>query len=585
MRTFGTATLIEGNTWRIRAEPHVAVRLKRIFDRAVKVVRGELEIRSTDETCRDLLWALKRYPLELSELDHYELEQRARAYDQRVEDVQQLLLGKITPRPFELALPPRGYQTVATEMLLRTGGLLIADDVGLGKTLCAIAALTQPAARPALVVTLTHLTTQWEREIHRFAPSLRTHILRQGKPYDVSRPRGGRSDYRAPEQGGFPDVLITNYHKLAGWSVVLSGAMRTVVFDECQELRRGGLSQKYRAAVAIMSGARYRVGLSATPIYNYGGEFFHVMECLRPGELGTSEEFLREWCETHYYDQNKARIRDPRAFGTYVREVGLMLRRTRAEVGRELPEVIKVPQYIDADERALESVSNDVAELARIILDRGAVFVERGQAARQLDSQLRQATGIAKAPFVAEFVRLLLEAEEKIVLYGWHRSVYDIWRDRLGDLGPVMFTGSESPPQKEAARRAFIDGNAQVLLMSLRAGAGLDGLQDVCRTVVFGELDWSPGVHEQCIGRVHRDSQGDAVAAYYLLADSGSDPVVADVLGVKKQQIEGLRDPSGIGVEVISRDEDGIRRLAEEVLRRRGESIPQREEAAAGVGG
>ena len=43
----------------------------------------------------------------------------------------------------------------------------------------------------------------------------------------------------------------------------------------------------------------------------------------------------------------------------------------------------------------------------------------------------------------------------------------------------------------------FIDGDARVLMMSLRSGAGLDGLQEVSHTAVFGELDWSPGVHRQ----------------------------------------------------------------------------------------
>src|SRR5579884_3848269 len=43
--------------------------------------------------------------------------------------------------------------------------------------------------------------------------------------------------------------------------------------------------------------------------------------------------------------------------------------------------------------------------------------------------------------------------------------------------------------------------------MSLRSGAGLDGLQEDCTVGVFGELDWSPEQHRQCIGRLDRDGQ------------------------------------------------------------------------------
>lgn len=128
--------------------------------------------------------------------------------------------------------------------------------------------------------------------------------------------------------------------------------------------------------------------------------------------------------------------------------------------------------------------------------------------------------------------------------------------------GCGCYTGEESTAQKEFSRKQFVDGDARLLVMSLRAGAGLDGLQGVCRTVVFGELDWSPGVHEQCIGRVHRDGQPDPVAAYFLIADSGSDPVVADVLGIKRQQSEALRDPDAPLVEALQIEEGHIKKLA-----------------------
>ena len=53
----------------------------------------------------------------------------------------------------------------------------------------------------------------------------------------------------------------------------------------------------------------------------------------------------------------------------------------------------------------------------------------------------------------------------------------------------------------------FISGKTKVFVMSLRTGAGLDGLQEKCSTIVHEELDWSPGVHEQCRGRYFRDGR------------------------------------------------------------------------------
>lgn len=93
------------------------------------------------------------------------------------------------------------------------------------------------------------------------------------------------------------------------------------------------------------------------------------------------------------------------------------------------------------------------------------------------------------------------------------------------------------------------------------------------RAIVFGELDWSPGVHEQCIGRIHRDGQSDPVTAYYLTARDGSDPIIADALGIKREQIAGIRDPDGQLVEKLRGSEINVRRLAQAYLDRRGRRL------------
>jgi superfamily II DNA or RNA helicase len=905
VKTYGTLRLVEGE-WRVRAEPQVILRMKRVFARAAQERSGEVRLRDTLETCRELEWFLARVPLDVDPRDH--LAHRAAEHARRQEVIAQVLAPTYTPPAFDLAVPARTYQRVAADLLLRNGSLLLADDVGLGKTASAICALTDPRALPAVVVTLTHLPRQWKAEIAKFAPALRVAIPKTGKPEDLTRgPRGKAQP--------FPDVVVLNYHKLAGWADTLAAAgIKTVIFDEAQELRTGS-GQKGLAAARLATAAAFRIGLSATPIYNYGGELWNVLDVLAPDALGTHEEFVREWC----VHEVKPRIKDPAAFGTYLRDAGLMLRRTRAEVGRELPPLTKIAHEVDADTEALDRVGDAAAELARVILAQGGTARgEKLRASEELSWMLRQATGIAKAPFVAAFVRLLVESGERVVLFGWHRecfakgtlvlmhdgttkpveqvavgdvvmgpdsrprhvssltrgegplyrvrpnkgepwtcsanhilalhrsernctpfvkmtarqfaslsprsqrgyslyraeavefpsasevvepwlvgywlgdgvsrleqglristadpevvdaaagiaaayglrlhrneckrgatpcsfyhfassrsgrwgrnellnrfralgldrnkripqsyktasiearrqllaglldsdghvyhgtgagsaditskypllaediafvcrslglaayvypchrtdsngvtrayyrvsisgdltaiptkiarkrppvrrqrknvlrtgfaiepagdgeyygfevdgdhlflladftvvhNCYSIWQDRLANLSPALYTGSESPAQKDEARRRFVEGETPVLIMSLRSGAGLDGLQGCARTVVFGELDWSPGVHEQCVGRVHRDGQGDPVVAYYLHADSGSDPVVLDVLGVKRQQIEGLRDPQGALLEQLDAGEGNIRKLAEALLRQRGAKI------------
>ncbi len=552
-KTYGKMWLQDGK-WFIETEPHILIRLKRIFARVGRNRVGAIALSHSAETCRDLEWFCERYPHDVDEASLRELRAGARRHRDMILRLERIIDPDYVPRPFSMALPPRSYQSKEAEVYLNQGFLLIADDVGLGKTCAAICSFTDPRTLPAVVVTLTHLPDQWEDEIRKFAPTLRTHIIRKGTPYELPRfmNRG-------------PDVVIINYHKLVGWADVLKSYASSIVFDEIQELRHAE-SAKFMAAENIAAGCRFRLGLSATPIYNYGGEIFNVLNVLSPGCLGSAAEFTNEWCIGIGSNQ---KIAAPRAFGSYAREHFLMIRHTREEVGRELPPVIRIPHRIGSDRAALDSVENSAAELARIILQQGeSTRGEKMQASERFNNILRQATGIAKAPYVADFVRLLVESGEKVVLCGWHREVYSIWLSKLRDLNPIMYTGSETPSEKARAKESFTKGESSILILSLRSGAGLDGLQAVAGSIVFGELDWSPGVHEQCIGRLYRDGQSRSVAAYFLVAEDGADPVIAEALGLKREQIEGIRNPTLDLIEKLDASGDRTRKLAEFYLDR-----------------
>ncbi len=535
-----------GGVWLIECEPHAMLRLKRTFAKVNDRHLGKTTLVNSEENCRELNWFLGRFPMEMTEEHRAYMAKASATFDKRALDFHQVLSGTLKPRKFKLALPPRKYQKVGAELALMSRGLLVADDLGLGKSATAICTMVEPGTRPALVVTMTHLQTQWGRELTKFAPELRWHIIEKIKPYDIAakmradtikksnkRPKvgtakcpscvgvgchhcafAGRVDKGSDvskqkawtdwmeSEPPFPDVIIVNYHKLSKWAEVLASKIESVVFDECQELRRRGTygdrTAKSLAAEHISRSTNYRIGLSATPIYNYGGEMWNILDILQPDSLGSKAEFQREWC-SYSYSEDKARITNPKAFGHFVRESGLMIRRTRREVGRELPPLTRIPYHVDSDPKILDEVKDAAAELARIILSQGEAFTAKGQAARELDWKLRQATGLGKAPHVANFVKMLIESEQQVILYGWHHAVYDVWKAALKEYNPVLFTGQESVKQKDRAREAFVAGDARVLIMSLRSGAGLDGLQECCNVGVFGELDWSPGVHEQCL--------------------------------------------------------------------------------------
>src|SRR5690606_37644265 len=123
-------------------------------------------------------------------------------------------------------------------------------------------------------------------------------------------------------------------------------------------------------------------------------------------------------------------------------------------------------------------------------------FHGKGEAARRITEQARHATGVAKAPHVADFVETLIAAGERPLVFAWHHEVHDLLGEHLEKHARlVRITGRESQAQKADAVRVFDAGEADAVLLSLRSTAGLDGLQGRGTCVVFAELDWSPAVH------------------------------------------------------------------------------------------
>ena len=518
------------NKWRFTTSPVVARRLLRLFTSArepskVGSVRTVLIPHNLDNA-EDVEWVLARYPHEMSRDQQGLLRTLTRAHRSSYAAAKEIMQRAEIAQPAEIAgsAPLRKYQLQAVELAGLKRGILVGDDMGLGKTATAIGILAKQGARPGLVCCAPHVQQQWVDQVAKFAPGLRCHIVRSRKEYLMPR----------------HDIAIITYSKLEAWAGKYP--WKAVVYDEVQELRRGDETGKGKGAKILGEQCEYRIGLSATPIYNYANEAYHVFNFLAPGHLGTYGEFVSEWG-----DGQNGRVRDAEALGAWLRSEQIYLRRTRADVGRELPEVNKVTHMIDFRAEALERLKTPALALARSVLQ--GAFTERGKSARQLDIMLRQATGIGKAPFAADFVADLIEGgEPKILLGAWHREVYTVLLEEFSRRGisAVLYSGSESAAGKIAAAKEFIEGDAKVMIMSLRSGAGLDGLQEVCKTVAFVELDWSPKVHQQFIGRVNRDREDgkpNQVSAFYLLAEDGSDPIIANVLGIKDRQSTAVTDP------------------------------------------
>ena len=529
-RTYGTLSYNRrSRCWTIKGDPCVTELAKRLFPGCDGRGRGVARFTAHRRIIGDLNWLMLRYPLEVRESDRSRWEQaleEAREYAVRREQALSMP---------ETATPPAGafagellpFQKQGLGFMLSTRRCLLADEMGLGKTVQALAFLATTAAYPAILVVPPHLIRNWQREIERFlSPDgrLRVHVIRGLTPYDL------------PEA----EVYIVHYLLLRGWKDVLPGlGFRTVIFDEMQELRRNGTG-KYSAASLLSEACENCLGLSGTPIYNHGGEIWNVVNIIDFHFLGDWESFSREWC----YGYNTAVVAKPEQLGEYLRGEGLMLRRLKDDVLTELAPKRRLVQEIDWDDAVYRELMAPVARQLQML--RATDDPSRRAIIEDAISQTqRQATGIAKAPFVCAFVRALVEGGEKVLLMAHHHAVMDIYKRELKALKPKFITGRETDRQKDEATAAFMEGRTDLLCVSLRSASGLNLQRATC--VVFGELDWSPAVHSQAEDRAHRIGQRDSLLCYYLVSPRGSDRDMQDALGLKVSQfvaIMGDRPPT-----------------------------------------
>lgn len=509
--------------WTIKGEPCVTEMAKRLFPGSERK-RGEARFTANRRIIGEVNWLMMRYPLEVAERDRARWEtalDQAREHALRREMAQKLPVRSTPPSgTFEGEL--REFQKEGLTFLLANPRTLLADEMGLGKTVQALACLAATGDMPALLVVPPHLMRNWEQEVLRFlrieGKQPRVHVIRGLRPYEL------------PEA----DVYLIHYLLLRGWKKTLPElGFRAVVFDEVQELRRAG-TEKYSAASLLAEKCERVIGLSGTPIYNRGAEIWNVVNILDFHCLGDWESFTREWCDGY----GNHIVRDPALLGAHLKREGLILRRTKQEVLSELPPKRRLVQEIDADDKVYRELMRPVMEMLGSLCALHPDAKERALLEERISTGERQATGVAKAPFVAAFVRALLDNGEHVLLFAHHHAVMDIYKKELAAYKPMFITGRESTAQKEQAVECFMSGTSDLCVISLRAASGLNLQRATC--VVFGELDWSPAVHSQAEDRAHRMGQKDSILCYYLVAPQGSDRDMQDALGLKVSQFVQL---------------------------------------------
>jgi SNF2 family DNA or RNA helicase len=509
---------------------------KRLFPGAKLIGRKSIQFRTSRREVSDLNWLLQRFPVEI-QCDEFEEHRQevVKQFNQRIAGDDH----KRTTPPVEFVGKLYPYQEEAVSFLTINKRTLLADGMGLGKTWSSLGATATAGKYPVLIVCQTQVQKQWQRVIGAlFNLPCKGQPGLFDSPFDTAVKRGqalapilkGQTPYDIPDT----PFTIIHYGLLSWWDNKLHDrGYPVVIYDEIQELRHTG-SQKYSAASLRSSDAEYVWGLSGTPIFGYGIEIWSVMNAIEFHCLGSKEAFSREWC-TGYHEKVVA---SPRTLNEYLVREGLMMRRKAEDVSVYLPKVARHIQDVEHDNELYERLISAARASASAYdqSDKETRFKLSGE----IERNARRAAGVAKAPFVADFIAALMKGGERPLVYAWHHDVHDILQERLKEYSPAVINGRSD---KDANLKRYINGKTDLMMLSLRSAAGMDGLQHRATCCVFAELDWAPAVHSQAetrIARIGVDKTMGEIPSFYCVARTGYDEIMLDVLGLKTGQFVGL---------------------------------------------
>ena len=450
-----------------------------------------------------------------------------------------------------------GFKWLKTLSNYGFGGVL-ADEMGLGKTIQMISFLLsekeEKGSEASIVIVPTSLVYNWEEEVKRFSPSLKTLVV-VGNKDERNKLIGTIKDY---------DLIITSYplirRDIGEYRDIF---FRYCILDEAQYIK----NQESLSAKSVKNiKAKNYFALTGTPMENSLSELWSIFDFLMPGYLLTSKKFIKkyEWPIVKKEDNEKLK-----ELSNQIKP--FILRRSKKEVLKELPDKIEQKIVVDMlkDQKKLykaylQAIKGEIddeinakgysrshikilAGLTRLrqICCHPGIFVEgyNGGSGKldSLEEIVAEAVASGHRILIFSQFTTMLEKIKKLLEYNKIKTLY------LDGGTPIM--------ERSNLVMDFNKGIGDVFLISLKAGGTGLNLPSADMVIHFDPW-WNPAVEDQATDRAHRIGQEKTVQVIKLVAKGTIEEKIFKLQEKKKEMID----------KVITDGETLISKLSEEEI-------------------
>jgi SNF2 family DNA or RNA helicase len=480
------------------------------------------------------------------------------------------------------------YQLEGAPWLAGRVFALLADSMGLGKSVQAIDAATLANLHRVLIIGPAIARRNWARELEKWGGRFAALVL---ETFDQKPPA-------VPPRKPYACIVSYAYAVVNRQALIDAGPWDVLIIDEAHNLKNPQTKRSKAVLAAVPDGnggvhlpiaqVCDRVwALTGTPLTRHAGEIWNLAYTAGVTQLSYSK-WCRKYCQEipggQIVGSKDVMLQD---LHEVLKASGWMLRRTKEEVKLQLPpisyhELVVEPGTIsheemqasfeDYDERRQEIADKLAYEEEFLKMAMGEAHVLSTELISLLEGMaasvatLRRINGLRKVHPVASIVEAELEADEvdKIVIAYIHRSVGDTLERRLLRFGVSHIRGGVSPRLRDKAITDFQvprwglcpDGtrSPRVALVQYEAGATAINLFEAHHMVAL-EVPWVGSTLSQMIARLWRLGQRHPVQIRYAVLEDSMDPDVLRTLLKRAREISHILD--GVPRELLE-DQDGF---------------------------
>ena len=431
------------------------------------------------------------------------------------------------------------------------GTVLLADEVGLGKTITAGIVIREGIERGfmkrVLILTPPSLVDQWVAEL-KSKFELNFTIIENENSWDGVQYAIASIDRVKSYNQGLNRFRHYKAHEIP-WDLL--------IIDEAHKLKdKSSIRWQF---VDRMQKKRFLV-LTATPFQNDLLELYNLAHLLKRGHFGTLQEFKQSFL----HRGNKRFPLNPQELKIRLRQI--MIRRRRDETGivymRRLPQIVTVDltpeeksiyerttdllktKYFTVDGNELNgrliifamlpkvtSSSRSAMESLQNIVDNSKYHEKTKEIARSILNDYRQLPNDSKIEKLVELVTEIYakDTDAKILMYTRHPTTLRYIIERLAPLKLriVDFMGGLTREEKTAKIKEFKE--SAHMMISTETGA--EGLNfQFCNNLINYDLPWNPMSVEQRIGRLDRIGQKRDMHIYSLAVKGTMEEHVVDLI-------------------------------------------------------